>query len=56
MAIGSAEVRVPLLGPEVLGLSTFQYVPTDLVLFADAGVAWTSENFDDFASGTSFGA
>jgi Tol biopolymer transport system component len=49
MAIGSAEVRVPLLGPEVLGLSTFQYVPTDLVLFADAGVAWTSENFDDFA-------
>jgi len=47
MALGSAEVRVPLLGPEVLGLATFQYVPTDLVLFADAGVAWTSETLND---------
>jgi len=49
MAIGSAEVRVPLLGPEVLGLSTFKYLPTDLVLFADAGIAWTGENFDDLS-------
>ena len=49
MAIGSAEFRVPLLGPEVLGLSTFKYLPTDLVLFADAGIAWTGENFDDFS-------
>jgi len=46
VALGSAEIRLPLLGPEVLGLSTFEYVPTDLVLFADAGVAWTDENFD----------
>jgi len=45
VALGSAEFRVPLLGPEALGLSTFKYVPTDLVLFADAGVAWTSESF-----------
>jgi hypothetical protein len=43
LALGSAEIRLPLLGPEVLGVSTFQYLPTDLVLFADAGVAWTSE-------------
>lgn len=49
MAIGSAEVRVPLLGPEVLGLSTFKYLPTDLVLFADAGIAWTGENLGDFS-------
>ena len=53
MALASAEVRVPLLGPEVLGLSTFQYVPVDLVLFGDAGVSWTSENFDDWALRTS---
>jgi hypothetical protein len=46
MALGSVEVRLPLLGPEVLGLSTFEYLPTDLVLFADAGVAWTSETLD----------
>ncbi len=53
VALGSAEIRVPLLGPEVLGLSTFEYVPTDLVLFADAGVAWTEESFDDLALRTS---
>jgi hypothetical protein len=44
MALGSVELRLPLLGPEVLSLSTFQYLPTDLVLFADAGVAWTDED------------
>ena len=53
MAMASAEVRLPLLGPEVLGLSTFEYVPVDLVLFGDAGVAWTSENFDDWTLRTS---
>ena len=46
MALGSIELRLPLLGPEVLGVSTFKYLPTDLVLFADAGVAWTSETLD----------
>lgn len=46
MALGSAEIRLPLLGPEVLGLSTFEYIPTDLVLFGDVGVAWTGEDFD----------
>ena len=54
MALGSVELRVPLLGPEVLSLSTFQYLPTDLVLFADAGVAWTSEDLRElsFSSNT----
>jgi Tol biopolymer transport system component len=46
MALGSVELRLPLLGPEVLGVSTFKYLPTDLVLFADAGMAWTSETLD----------
>jgi Tol biopolymer transport system component len=49
MALGSAEVRVPLLGPEVLSLATFRYLPTDLVLFADAGVAWTSEDLRELS-------
>jgi Tol biopolymer transport system component len=53
VALGSAEVRLPLLGPEVLGVSTFKYIPTDLVLFADAGVAWTAEDFEDRALRTS---
>jgi outer membrane protein assembly factor BamA len=54
MALGSAELRVPLLGPEVLSLATFKYLPTDLVLFADAGVAWTSEDLTEpsFSSNT----
>ena len=54
MALGSVELRVPLLGPEILSLATFQYLPTDLVLFADAGVAWTSEDLRElsFSSNT----
>jgi outer membrane protein assembly factor BamA len=54
MALGSAEVRIPLLGPEVLSLANFQYLPTDLVLFADAGVTWTSEDLTElsFSSNT----
>jgi len=38
-----AEVRVPLLGPEPLGLIPFQFVPTTLALFTDAGVTWTED-------------
>ena len=56
VALGSAEIRLPLLGPEVLGVSTFQYVPTDLVFFADAGVSWTDENLDNIALRTSIPA
>ncbi len=53
MALGSAEVRVPLLGPEVLSLAAFQYLPTDLVLFADAGVAWTGEDLAELSFSSS---
>jgi dipeptidyl aminopeptidase/acylaminoacyl peptidase len=53
MALGSAEVRVPLLGPEVLSLSSFQYLPTDLVFFADAGVTWTSEDLTELSFSSS---
>jgi outer membrane protein assembly factor BamA len=49
MALGSAEIRLPLLGPEVLSLASFQYLPTDLVLFADAGVAWTGEDLRELS-------
>jgi len=54
MALGSVELRIPLLGPEVLSLSTFKYLPTDLVLFADAGVTWTNEDLTSltFSSNT----
>lgn len=49
MALGSAEVRLPLLGPEILSLAAFQYLPTDLVLFSDVGVAWTGEDWTELS-------
>ena len=43
IAMASAEVRVPLLGNESLGLVNFSYLPTELSVFLDAGLAWTGE-------------
>ena len=40
MGIATAELRVPLLGVPQLGLVTFPFLPTELVFFADAGMAW----------------
>lgn len=40
MAVASAEIRIPFLGVPQLGAFTFPYLPTELTLFADAGMAW----------------
>jgi len=52
-----AEVRVPLFGPERLSLIPFQFVPTTLSLFTDAGVTWDEgegpELFDFVTGGDS---
>ena len=40
LAIAGAELRLPLLGVSSYGLIDFPYFPTELVFFADAGVAW----------------
>ncbi len=42
-AIGSAEVRLPVLGVRELGLFSFPYLPTDLIAFVDGGMAWSSD-------------
>jgi len=42
-ALGSVEVRVPVLGSREFGLVSFPYLPTELVAFADGGVAWSSD-------------
>jgi len=34
------ELRMPLLGIEEYGIFTFPFVPTELIVFQDAGVAW----------------
>jgi len=40
IALATAELRMPLLGVPALGLVSFPYFPTELVFFADAGMAW----------------
>lgn len=42
MAVANVELRLPLLGVSQLGLINFPYLPTELVAFADAGMAWGS--------------
>jgi hypothetical protein len=44
IALASAELRIPLLGSEAHGLVKFPYLPTELSLFADAGLAWSAES------------
>jgi len=43
IAIASAEIRLPVFGNEQLGLLNFPYLPTELSVFADAGLAWTKD-------------
>ncbi len=44
-----AEIRIPLLGPERLSLIPFQYLPTTLAPFVDAGVTWTGDEGPNFS-------
>ncbi len=44
LAVGSLELRVPFIGVEQFGILNFPMLPTELVLFADAGLAWDPDN------------
>jgi outer membrane protein assembly factor BamA len=44
IAVSSIEARIPLLGVEQYGLINFPFVPTELVLFTDAGLAWDPQS------------
>lgn len=44
IAMASMELRTPLFGTEQFGLINFPYLPTELSLFADAGVSWTGSD------------
>tara|TARA_B100001964_G_scaffold208802_1_gene241748 strand:- start:882 stop:1220 length:339 start_codon:yes stop_codon:yes gene_type:complete len=44
LAVANIELRIPLIGVEQYGLINFQFVPVELVAFADAGLAWDSDN------------
>ena len=48
IALASAEVRIPLFGGGGYGLINFPYLPTEINLFFDAGLAWNErDNFFD---------
>ena len=51
LGVATAELRVPLLGVPQLGLITFPFLPTELVLFADAGMAWGTYTYDSRTGG-----
>lgn len=52
-ALASAEVRTVVFGTEDIGLIKFPYLPTELALFADAGMAWSQDETPrlDFVTG-----
>ncbi len=43
LALASVEIRTPIFGTEQFGLINFPYLPTELSLFADGGLAWTGD-------------
>lgn len=43
IAVTNLEFRVPLFGTRDYGLFELPYLPTELVAFADGGVAWTED-------------
>jgi outer membrane protein assembly factor BamA len=48
LGVASAEIRIPLLGTEQLGLIRTRFIPVEIAPFVDAGVAWTSNDTPDF--------
>jgi hypothetical protein len=42
IGIASVEARIPLLGSERFGILNFPYLPTEIAVFTDAGVAWNA--------------
>ncbi|CAN5550674.1 basic secretory protein-like protein [soil metagenome] len=46
MAVANVELRMPFLGTTGYGLINFPFLPTELIAFGDAGIAWGS--FDEF--------
>ena len=55
IGVASVELRMPLLGSAQLGLLSFPFLPTELVLFADAGMAWGEYSPNSVGPGTQGG-
>jgi hypothetical protein len=56
IGVANAEIRFPLFGTREFGLINFPYLPTEAVLFADAGMAWgrVGDTFANQQVGRSF--
>lgn len=52
IAVLKAELRLPLLGNGDIGLIVFPFLPTTIVGFFDAGVAWTGSVLPELALST----
>ncbi len=52
IGVATLEARIPILGVPQLGLLTFPFLPTELVFFADAGMAWGTYRYVDVAGTT----
>jgi Tol biopolymer transport system component len=50
LAVANAEIRLPFSGPERLSLINSNFLFSDLVLFADGGLAWSKGNKVSFNS------
>jgi outer membrane protein assembly factor BamA len=46
--VSNLEIRFPFIGTSQYGLINFPYLPTELSLFLDAGVAWTRDESPEF--------
>jgi hypothetical protein len=46
IGVGSLELRLPFIGVEQYGIINFPFLPTELVAFVDAGMAWNSPYSD----------
>lgn len=44
IGVANFEVRIPFIGVEQYGLLNFPFLPTELVLFTDAGISWDEQN------------
>jgi hypothetical protein len=53
VAVTNAELRIPLLGTRDYGILDFRYLPTSVVAFFDAGVAWRKGVRPDWVIGDS---
>lgn len=48
IAVLNLEARVPLFGVDRFGLINFPFIPTELSVFLDGGIAWSSDRSPEF--------